>query len=104
MRTWVDVAILAKSRNLDGRFVARAAAGLPFLLEEGDTVSLVPPKLDVPRTVTVSHVVLLDDDRAEITFDEVDDALNQKLSDIIFKISIYFSSKSSFALMYLILG
>ena len=73
MRTWVDVAILAKSRNLDGRFVARAAAGLPFLLEEGDTVSLVPPKLDVPRTVTVSHVVLLDDDRAEITFDEVDD-------------------------------
>ena len=74
MRTWVDVAILAKSRNLDGRFVARAAAGLPFLLEEGDTVSLVPPKLDVPRTVTVSHVVLLDDDRAEITFDEVDDA------------------------------
>ena len=74
MRTWVDVAVLAKSRNLDGRFVARAAAGLPFLLEEGDSVSLVPPKLDVPRAVTVSHVVLLDDERAEISFEEVSDA------------------------------
>ena len=74
MRTWVDVAVLAKLRNLDGRFVAHAAAGLPFLLEEGDRVALVPPKLDVPRTVTVSHVVLLDDDRAEISFEEVGDA------------------------------
>lgn len=74
MRTWVDVAILAKSRNLDGRFVARAAAGLPFLLEEGDSIALVPPKLDLPRTVTVSRVVLLDDERAEISFEEVSDA------------------------------
>ena len=74
MRTWVDVAVLAKSRNLDGRFVARAAAGLPFLLEEGDSVALVPPKLDVPRTVTVSRVVLLDDERAEVSFEEVRDA------------------------------
>lgn len=74
MRTWVDVAVLAKSKNLDGRFVAKAAAGLPFLLEEGDTVALVPPKLDVPRSVTVSHVTVLDDDRAEISFEEVDDA------------------------------
>jgi len=74
MRTWVDVAVLAKSRNLDGRFVARAAAGLPFLLEEGDSIALVPPKLDLPRTVTVSRVVLLDDERAEISFEEVSDA------------------------------
>lgn len=74
MRTWVDVAVLAKSRNLDGRFVARAAAGLPFLLEEGDSVALVPPKLDVPRTVTVSRIVLLDDERAEVSFEEVSDA------------------------------
>jgi len=74
MRTWVDVAVLAKSRNLDGRFVARAAAGLPFLLEEGDSIALVPPKLDLPRTVTVSRVVLLDEERAEISFEEVSDA------------------------------
>ena len=74
MRTWVDVAVLAKSRNLDGRFVARAAAGLPFLLEEGDSIALVPPKLDLPRTVTVSRVVLLDDERAEVSFEEVSDA------------------------------
>ena len=74
MRTWVDVSVLAKSRNLDGRFVARAAAGLPFLLEEGDSIALVPPKLDLPRTVTVSLGVLLDDERAEISFEEVSDA------------------------------
>ena len=74
MRTWADVAVLAKSRNLDGRFVARAAAGLPFLLEEGDVVALVPPKLDLPRSATIRHVTLLSDDTAEIQFEEVGDA------------------------------
>ena len=74
MRAWIDVAVLAKPKNLDGRLVVRGTAGLPFLLEEGDRVALVPPKLDVPRAVTVSHVVLLDDDRAEISFEEVGDA------------------------------
>lgn len=74
MRTWIDVAVLAKSKNVDGRFVAIAATGLPFLLEEGDQVALVPPKLDVPRNVTVESVKELSDDSAEIRFEEVDDA------------------------------
>ncbi len=71
MRTWIDVAILAKSRNLDGRFVANSAAGLPFILVEGDEVALVPPKLDVPRRVHVASVHPIDDFRAEIRFEEV---------------------------------
>ena len=38
MRAWMDVAVLAKTRNTKGRLVVRATAGLPFLLEEGDEV------------------------------------------------------------------
>ena len=72
MRAWIDVAVLAKSKNLNGRFVVQATAGLPFLLEEGDTINLVPPKLDVPRIVTVKSIEAIDDNRAEVTFEEVD--------------------------------
>lgn len=74
MRAWVDVATLAKPRNLDGRFVAVASAGLPFLLEPGDEVALVPPKLDVPRSVTVASVKPIDASSAELRFEEVSDA------------------------------
>ena len=73
MRDWMDVATLAKTKNLKGRFVAKAAAGLPFILEEGDEVALVPPKHDVPRNVVVSDVVLVDDLTAEICFEGLDD-------------------------------
>lgn len=72
MRTWADVAVLAKTKNLKGRFVARAAAGLPFLLEEGDEVAFVPPRLDAPRKGTVSFVRPVDDRSAEVEFDGVD--------------------------------
>ena len=74
MRTWIDVADLAKSKNVDGRFDAVAAAGLPFVLEEGDEVALVPPQLDVPRNVVVESVKPISDDSAEIRFQGVDDA------------------------------
>ena len=72
MHAWLDVAVLAKTRNLNGRFVARAAAGLPFLLEEGDEVAFVPPQLDVPRRATVADVAPIDDRTAEVSFAEVD--------------------------------
>ncbi|MBQ9041236.1 MAG: 16S rRNA processing protein RimM [Eggerthellaceae bacterium] len=72
MHAWADVAVLAKTKNLKGRFVAYAAAGLPFLLEDGDEVAFVPPQLDVPRKAVVSYVNLLDDHTAEIEFDGVD--------------------------------
>ena len=71
MQTWTDVAVLAKTRNLNGRFVVRAAAGLPFLLNVGDEVAFVPPQLDVPRRATVSEVRYIDDVSAEVTFKEV---------------------------------
>ena len=35
MRAWTDVAVLARTKNLQGGFVAQSAAGLPFLLSEG---------------------------------------------------------------------
>lgn len=53
MHPWADVAVLAKAKNLEGGFVARSAAGLPFLLEEDAEVAFVPPVLDAPRRATV---------------------------------------------------
>ena len=72
MQTWINVAYLAKTRNLNGRFVARSAAGLPFLLEVGDEVAFVPPQLDAPRQAVVSDVRLIDDYSAEVAFEGVD--------------------------------
>lgn len=74
MRTWADVAVLAKTRNLNGGFVAKRAAGLPFLLEEGMEVALVPPRIDAPRNVTVDGVDFLSDTSAVVHFAEVEDA------------------------------
>ena len=71
MQTWVNVAHLAKTRNLNGRFVARSAAGLPFLLELGDEVAFVPPQLDAPRRAVVTDVRPIDDYSAEIAFEGV---------------------------------
>ena len=55
MRTWLDVAVLTKVKNRNGRFAVRCTAGLPFLLREGDEVALVPPRTDVPRRVVVAY-------------------------------------------------
>ncbi|MCI8468851.1 MAG: 16S rRNA processing protein RimM [Eggerthellaceae bacterium] len=74
MREWVDIAYLANTRNLNGGLVARSAAGLPFLLSEGLTVALVPPRLDAPRRVRVASVQMRSDDEAVVLFDEVTDA------------------------------
>ena len=61
MRSWANVATLAKTRNLDGGFVAKAATGLPFLLEEGMEVAFVPPREDVIRRTQVETVELIDE-------------------------------------------
>ena len=72
MRTWVDVAVLVKTKNLSGRFVAKSAAGLLPLLEPGVEVAFVPPKLDVPRRAVVSAVYGADGTGCEIEFDGID--------------------------------
>ena len=74
MRAWIDVAVLAKTRNSKGRFAVHATAGLPFLLEEGDEVAFVPPQTDVPRNGVVSAVRLLDDSSADVEFEGIQDA------------------------------
>lgn len=56
MKGWMDAATLMRTLNLQGRFLARAAEDLPFLLREGMTCALVPPVTDAPRMVTVTSV------------------------------------------------
>lgn len=73
MRAWKDVATLVKTKNLKGRFVARPAAGLPFVLEEGMQVAFVPPQTDVPREGVVVSTKELDGQSWEVAFDSVND-------------------------------
>lgn len=72
MRAWMDVAVLAKTRNAKGRLVVKSTAGLPFLLEEGDEVAFVPPRTDVVRRAVVQAVYLADDRSADVEFEGVD--------------------------------
>ena len=72
MRAWKDVAELITTKTLNGGFVARCAAGLPFLLSEGMEVAFVPPRLDVPRRACVLSVRPQGIDTAFVTFEGVD--------------------------------
>lgn len=71
MRTWVDVAVLAKTKNLQGGFVVQSAADLPFLLTEGLEVAFVPPALDAPRRARVASVQMSGEKAAMVFFDTV---------------------------------
>ncbi len=71
MRGWYNIAYLAKTRNLNGGFVVKSAAGLPFLLDEGMQVAFVPPRIDVPREAMVVSVEMLDDFSAVVHFDAI---------------------------------
>ena len=71
MRAWANVATLAKTRNLDGGFVVKSTAGLPFLLEEGMEVAFVPPREDAVRRTQVESVYLLDEKSAEVHFADI---------------------------------
>lgn len=73
MRTWIDIACLAYTKNINGGLVARSAAGLPLLLFEGMEVALVPPVLDAPRNVTVESLQMRNDGEAVVFFKEVKD-------------------------------
>ena len=73
MRGWIDIAYLAKTKNLNGGLVARGASGLSALLYPGLEAALVPPQLDAPRKVTVASVEERSDNEALVTFSEVGD-------------------------------
>ncbi len=71
MSNWANVAELTKVKNLEGGLVVRARAGLPFLLEEGMSVTFVPPVLRLPRTGTVKRLVEQGDGRFVVYFDSI---------------------------------
>lgn len=52
--------------------MARAAAGLPFLLECGMEVAFVPPQLDVPRRARVVELAPQGEDEAVVFFEGID--------------------------------
>ena len=72
MHDWLDVAVLTKCKNKDGRFAVRNTAGLPFMLDIGDEVALVPPRIDLPRTAEVSEIRELGNGKFEVRFASID--------------------------------
>ena len=73
MRGWIDVAYLAKPKNLNGGLVARGASGLPALLHEGLEAAFVPPVIDAPRRARVRDVQALSEAEALVFFEVVED-------------------------------
>lgn len=69
MSAWLDIATITKTSKSKGGFAAKAAAGLPFLLQPGARVHLVPPVLDAPRVVDVVALSGLQGDVATVRFD-----------------------------------
>ncbi len=72
MGAWAAVALITKTRNLKGSFVAIACDGLPFLLSAGDCVCFAPPALHGPRSACVLQAVQIDASRWEVTFEGID--------------------------------
>ena len=71
MGEFLNVAQITKARKRMGRLVVQPCDGLPFLLEEGMTAHVVPPSLDVPRTVVLREAVEGED--CVVSFEGVDD-------------------------------
>ena len=71
MGEFLNAAQITKARKRQGRLVVQPCDGLPFLLEEGMTVHIVPPSLDVPRTVVLDEAVEGED--CIVSFKGVDD-------------------------------
>ena len=55
MYCWEDVAILHSFNKKEGEFVAYSAIDFPFSFSLPCEVCLVPPQLDLPRSLTLSH-------------------------------------------------
>lgn len=70
MSSWIRVARLTQKKGLQGRFVAQACQGLPFLLEEGMSVFVVPPSIGLPRVLCVASIDDVRDLSACISFAE----------------------------------
>ena len=73
MRGWIDIAYLAKPKNLNGGLVARGASGLPALLHEGLEAAFVPPVIDAPRRARGRDVQALSEAEALVFFEGVED-------------------------------
>ena len=71
MGKYLNAAQITKARKRMGRLVVQPCDGLPFLLEEGMTVYVVPPSLDVPRTVVLREAIEGED--CLVSFEGVDD-------------------------------
>jgi 16S rRNA processing protein RimM len=68
---WLNVATLSCTKGKNGRLQASCAPGLPFLLEAGQAVAVVPPPLDLPRMLTVSGIDASNESKVQLDFKEI---------------------------------
>ena len=71
MGKFLNAAQITKARKRQGRLVVQPCGGLPFLLQEGQTCHVVPPSLDVPRTVVLREA--LEGEDCVVSFEGIDD-------------------------------
>ncbi len=55
MFSWVDIALLHNFNKKQGKFIAHTSIDFPFSLSVPSKIYLVPPKLDIPRTLTLTQ-------------------------------------------------
>lgn len=72
MHQWIDMASLVRAKGSKGRFVARFAPGLSFMLPEGEEVCFVPPTLDGPRRARVAEATPFDEKTFEVVFQGIE--------------------------------
>jgi 16S rRNA processing protein RimM len=82
MSSWANVATIGKAKNLKGGLLVYPREGLPFLLEEGMSVTFVPPVLRTPRTGRVESISAQPSGAYLVCFDTIDSIeLAERLQD-----------------------
>lgn len=71
----LDIARIVGKKGLEGKLVIRMGDGFPFCLQEGMTLALVPPLIDVPRRVVIEGLRRTDELEAIVAFGEVTEAV-----------------------------
>jgi 16S rRNA processing protein RimM len=71
MGKFLNAAQITKARKRQGRLVVQPCDGLPFLLQEGQICHVVPPSLDVPRTVKLREA--LEGEDCVVSFEGIDE-------------------------------
>ncbi len=73
MQGWRNVAYIASRKGLDGKLLLRHSEAVCGFIKPDMEFALVPPKLDIPRNVTVESVSQVSETDSTVIFYEISD-------------------------------